>query len=235
MTPKARAERIALYRRIFERFRAPVSRFDCGRKCAPHNGGEPVCCSTQHAIPIADRAEFELLRARTDLWRRYRAIDAESRREIADLHRDCVAIECKGARHCERDNRTMACRAFPFFPYLTRAGELVGLSYFWAFEDRCWIISNLGVVTPDFVRECIEAYELLFAADRLEYDANRRFSASMRRVFARRERLIPVIGRDGALHAVEPRTHALRPATLAEFPKFGPYKDDALAAADEAE
>jgi hypothetical protein len=227
MTPKTRAARVELYRRVYQDFQAPVSRFDCGRKCAPHNGGEPVCCSTDHAIPIADKAEFELLRSRTDLWRRYTPNDAAARREVAGMHRDCVAIECKGARHCERDNRTMACRAFPFFPYMTRAGEIVGLAYFWAFEDRCWVISNLAVVTTDFVRECIAAYEAVFAVDRLEYETNLRLSADMRRVFARSERIIPVIGRDGGYYAVEPRSHRLRPATPAEFPKFGPYQDEA--------
>jgi hypothetical protein len=226
MTPKARAARIELYRRVYETFRAPVSRFDCGRKCAPHNGGEPVCCSTEHAIPIADKAEFELLRSRTDLWRRYTPNDAAARREVAGMHRDCIAIECKGARSCERENRTMACRAFPFFPYMTRQGEIIGLAYFWAFEDRCWVISNLAVVTQDFVRECISAYEAIFAIDRLEYETNLRLSADMRRVFARTDRIIALVGRDGGYYAIEPRTHRLRPATPAEFPKFGPYRDE---------
>lgn len=231
MTPKTRAARVEMYRRIYDAFQAPVSRFDCGRKCAPHNGGEPVCCSTEHAIPVADRPEFDLLRSRTDLWRRYKPTDAQARRELADLHSDCVAIECKGARHCERDNRTMACRAFPFFPYMTRDGEILGLSYYWSFEDRCWVISNLAIVTPAFVRECIAAYEMVFAADRDEHEAHLRLAADMRRVFARRNAIIPIVGRDGAFFAVEPRTHVLRPASPAEFPAFGPYKNESRIAA----
>jgi hypothetical protein len=231
MNAKTRAARIELYRRIYETFQAPVSRFDCGRKCAPHNGGEPVCCSTEHAIPVADRPEFDLLRSRSDLWRRYKPPDAQARREIADLHDDCVAIECKGARHCERDNRTMACRAFPFFPYMTRAGEIVGLAYYWAFEDRCWVISNLGIVTPEFVRECIAAFEMVFAADRLEYETHLRLAADMRRVFARRNKIIPIVGRDGTFLAVEPRTHVLRRVVPDEFPAFGPYQNEARSAA----
>jgi hypothetical protein len=231
MTPKTRAARIELYRRIYRQFQAPVARFDCGAKCAPHNGGVPVCCSTEHAIPVADKPEFDLLRSRTDLWRRFKPADAQARREIADLHEDCVAIECKGARHCERENRTMACRAFPFFPYMTRTGEILGLAYYWAFEDRCWIISNLAVVTPDFVRECIEAFEMLFAGDRLECEIHLRLSADMRRVFARRNAIIPIVGRNGAFFAVEPRTHGVRPAAPAEFRAFGPYKDESRLAA----
>ena len=37
---------------IYVGFDAPVSRFDCGRKCAPLNGGQPVCCTTGDAVPV---------------------------------------------------------------------------------------------------------------------------------------------------------------------------------------
>lgn len=232
MNPKTRARRIETYRRVYRDFEAPVSAFDCGRKCAHLNGGEPVCCSTKHAIPLADRAEFALLRTRTDLWRRYVPTDAASRREIADVHQDCVAIECKGARHCERDNRTLACRAFPFGPYITRQGEFLGLTYYRDFEETCWVISNLGVVTPRFARECIAAFEAVFAVDKLEYEAHLEESAQVRRVFTRRGRAFPVIDRSGALLAVEPRTHVARPAKADEFPAYGSYRvaGDATAA-----
>lgn len=231
MNPKTRAKRIEAYRQVFADFEAPVSAFDCGQKCAPHNGGEPVCCSTKHAIPLADRAEFALLRSRSDLWRRYTPVDAASRKEVGDLHRDCVAIECKGARHCERENRTLACRAFPFGPYLTRRGEFIGLTYFSSFEETCWVISNLRVVTPRFARECMAAFEAIFAVDRLEYETHLESSAYMRRAFTRRGRIFPVIDRAGALFAVEPRTHVVRAATPEEFPAFGPYKAEANGAA----
>ena len=218
--------RIELYRRVYESFTAPVSRFDCGRKCAPHNGGTPVCCDTEHAVPILDKGEFALLTSRTDLWRRYKPTDADGRAIVADMHVENCAAECKGAAFCERENRTMACRAFPFFPYITREREIVGLGYFWTFEDRCWVISHLEIVTPEFVRECLGAFETIFAEDPLEFDTNRDLSADMRRVFTRQNRVIPLVGRDGAYYVVEPRTHRIRPATPAEFPRHGPYRDE---------
>ena len=49
---------------VFDRFQSTVSRYDCGRFCAPLNNGEPVCCSTDNAIPIVDKTEFELLKGR---------------------------------------------------------------------------------------------------------------------------------------------------------------------------
>lgn len=216
----------ALYEKLYAGFQAPVSRFDCGQKCAPHNGGSPVCCSTDHAVPLVDKTEFALLRSRSDLWRPYEPTDAAGREIVRDMHKDCRAVECKGAAHCERDNRSMSCRGFPFYPYMTRDDELVGLAYFWAFEDRCWIISNLQVVDRDFVRECLAAYELLFAHDPEERDANREEGAYMRRTFSRWNRIIPLIGRNGEFLAVEPYTHVIRPAKVEEFLRHGPYKDE---------
>ena len=104
-----------------------MSRFDCGRKCAPLNGGEPVCCSTQNAVPVVHKVEFDLLKSRTDLWSKFKPYDYATRQIVAELTSDCTAIHCKGARFCERDNRTIACRGFPFFPYLTRERQFVGI------------------------------------------------------------------------------------------------------------
>ena len=214
------------YARVYAAFTAPVSRYDCGRKCAPHNEGIPVCCTADHAVPIVDKSEYELLKSRTDLWRDYVPKDSAGRKIVADMHASCAAGECKGVQFCERDNRSMACRAFPFFPYFTRERKLVGLAYYWDFEDRCWILSNLQVVDRDFVREFVAAYEALFAVDEDEREGMVEHSASMRRVFSRRNLPIPLVGLDGGFLAVEPRTHVLRPARVEEFLRHGPYRDE---------
>ena len=219
-----------IYERIYKLFTAPVSAFDCGARCAAHNNGTPVCCSTDDAIPIVDNHEWALLKSRSDLWREFVAPDKATEKELSDLHHDCTAIECKGAAFCERDNRSMSCRTFPFFPYITREGDLVGMSVFWTFEDRCWVQSQLQIVNQRFLDEFVAAYEMLFAVDKDEFAANRDHSASMRRVFARRNRPIPLIGRDGKLYKVTPRDHAIVPARFAEFGRWGFYKDEAAVA-----
>jgi hypothetical protein len=222
--------RIPLYEQVYATFTAPISRFDCGKKCAAHNGGTPVCCTTDHAVPIVDRAEWDILKERSDLWHPFKVRSAEDRDVVKDLHRECMAIECKGVRSCERDNRTMACRAFPFFPYIDRDGQILGLSVYWGFEDRCWVQSHLEIATKQFIRECLAAYEAVFAADKAEFDCNKDLSADMRRVFSRWNRIIPVITRDKRYYAVEPRTHVFRPARIEEYGRHGPYKNDAVQA-----
>jgi len=209
---------------IYRRFSSAVSRHDCGRFCAPLNDGAPVCCTTDHAIPVVEKSEFALLKSRTDLWRRFRPKDAAGRQIVDELSSTCMAVECKGARHCERDNRTLACRAFPFYPYLTKDDELIGLATYWIFEDRCWLISNMQVVERQFVGEFISAYEYLFARDPEEYQAYKEHSAQHRRVFSRQGRFIPLIGRAGGYLKVLPHGKGVVPAKSAEFPQLGAYR-----------
>src|SRR5260221_13685465 len=165
---------------LYEGFTAPVSRFDCGRKCAPLNGGEPVCCSTQNAVPVVHKVEFDLLKTRTDLWSKFKPYDYPTKQIVPELTSDSMAIHCKGARHCERDNRTIACRGFPFFPYITRKREFVGVGTYWVFEDRCWMMSNLEIVDKKFVEEFVATYEALFIKDASEFTTYVDFSASAR-------------------------------------------------------
>lgn len=220
-----------LYERIYKMFVAPVSAFDCGAKCGVHNGGSPICCSTDTAIPIVDKHEWKLLQSRTDLWHKYKIPDKATEKELSDLHEDCVAIECKGARFCERDNRSMSCRTFPFFPYIDRERDFIGLSVFWTFEDRCWVQSHLQIVNLRFIDEFVAAYELLFEYDMDEFDANKEHSANMRRTFTRWKRPIPLLGRDGRCYKVMPETHEVVPARFAEFGKWGYYEKDLSAEA----
>ena len=220
------------YARIYKRLQAPISTvYDCGKKCAPFNNGEPVCCTTGHAIPIVEHSEYELLKSRTDMWKPFKAKSAGDRAEIADLKgSDCRAVECNGARHCERDNRSMACRTFPFYPYFNPDGEMVGLATYWAFEGQCWVISNITIVEKPFVDEMIEAHEMLFKADPQWAHTYKEQSATMRRVHSRKNEKFPVIARDGGYFWVLPHSGGeMVPAKKKDllklrsgFPNFAP-------------
>src|SRR3546814_7899276 len=57
-------------------------------------------------------------------------------------------------------------RTDTLFPYTTlfrSAGDFIGLSYYWDFEDRCWVISNMRVVEAEFLAEFVSAYDYLFS------------------------------------------------------------------------
>jgi hypothetical protein len=211
---------------LYDIFNSPVSRFDCGRKCAPLNNGEPVCCTTGNAVPVVHKVEFDLLKTRTDMWSKFKPYDYATRQIVEELTHDCTAIHCKGARHCERDNRTIACRGFPFYPYITRERQFVGIGTYWVFEDRCWMMSNLEIVDKKFVDEFVRTYEALFVKDRSEFTTYVDFSASARRVHSRWKREIPLLGRQGDLLIVEPSTGTIRPGRKADYPKAEPFTSE---------
>jgi hypothetical protein len=211
------------YAQIYKKLQAPISRvYDCGKKCAPYNNGLPVCCTTDNAIPIVERSEYELLRSRSDLWSPFKPQNASDRAEIADLKgSNCRAVQCKGAMHCERDNRSMACRSFPFFPYFNPEKELVGLAMYWTFEGQCWVISNPTIVEQPFIDEMIASHELLFKKDPDWQKTYLEQSASMRSVYSRKKKRFPVIARDGSYHWVLPHSGGkMVPAKKAELLKL---------------
>ena len=214
------------YAKLFDKFTANISKYDCGKYCAALNGGQPVCCTTEHAIPIVDKTEFTLLKSRTDLWFPYVVKDAQARKLLSDLHKTTCAIECKGAAFCERENRTLACRTFPFYPYITRENEVVGMATYWTFEDRCWLMSNFQVVERKFIREFMEAFQYVFDRDELEWESMRNNSAHHRRQFSKQNRIIPLIGKEGGFFKVMPYSGEVRPAKIEEFKKIGPYRSD---------
>ncbi len=211
-------------RHIYDNFTASITRYDCGRRCAPLNGGEPVCCSTKNAVPVVHRPEWDLLRSRTDLWSKFKPYDDATRRIVREMSKACSAIECKGAGFCERDNRTIACRAFPFYPYITGDKRFVGLGHYWNFEDRCWMISHPELVTPEFVAGFVEAFEYVFSRDDDEFDVMARQSATARRRHSRMGIPFPVIGRDGGFFLVKPGDPTLHPADIARFKPYPTYR-----------
>ncbi|HLF27138.1 MAG TPA: hypothetical protein VJG32_12435 [Anaerolineae bacterium] len=211
---------------LLANFEAPIAAFDCGQYCAPHNNGEPVCCSTQHAIPVVFVEEWQHLKAQSDLWHLFKPRNAHERQMKDELTSASRLVECKGFRCCERENRSLACRAFPFFPYVTRKGDFIGLAYYWYFEDRCWVISNLRIVTREYVEQFVATYEELFRRMPAEQAHFREYSATMRRLFSRWGRAIPLLHRAGGFYLISPRTGRLRRTSPDRFPQHGPYKSE---------
>jgi hypothetical protein len=211
---------------LYAQFHRPLAGIDCGQKCAPYNQhAVPFCCDTRHAVPGAYLLEWAYLQAHTDVWHPWCATqDEETSRLQAQTPQGQVLIECQGHRHCQRQYRAITCRAFPFFPYLTRQGEFIGITYYWEYEDRCWIISHLDQVTAEYVRDFITTYETIFHVYPQELEAFRYHSGIMRRLFGRNKRAIPLLHRNGKLYKITPKNGRLRKVFPATLPRYGPYR-----------
>ncbi len=209
---------------LYAGLEASITRYDCGKQCAPlSETGDPYCCTTQHTIPVVFYDEWQYLERKTELWQRYAPQDKTRQNLVADAGAGMVAVECKGWDACEREYRSLACRTFPFYPYVNKAGEFLGLSYYWAYEERCWVISHLELVTPEYLQQFVAVYTQLFAEMPDEHAAYRQYSATARRVFSRWKRQIPLLHRNGNSYAVHPTTAALTATAPEDFGRHGPY------------
>jgi hypothetical protein len=213
------------FAQVYARFQAPIAALDCGSKCAPYNvRGVPFCCDTGHAVPTAYQAEWGYLQANTDLWHAWQAEDPkETTRLQAQTPHGQTLIACQGHTRCQRGFRALTCRAFPFFPYITKEGRFIGLSYYWEYEDRCWVISNLQAVSQEYRDQFITAYDLLFQHMPDEHENFLRHSAQMRRTFIRWRRAVPLLHRNGRAYKISPHSERMRKVPVESLPKFGLY------------
>jgi hypothetical protein len=211
---------------LYACFDTPVSAIDCGERCSPFNdSGVPFCCDTRHAVPTLYLEEWNYLQASTDLWHPWQGrTPAETRRLQAETPASMCLVECLGHNRCQRQYRALTCRAFPFFPYIARDGRFIGMTYYWHFEETCWVISNLHLVTPQFQAEFFEAFDDLFYGMPEEGEGYRLLAIDMRRLFGRWHRRIPLLGCDGCTYLITPRDGRLQPVDVNDLPKFGPYR-----------
>ena len=211
--------------KLYRCFDAPISVLDCGQECAPYNeNGEPFCCDTQHSIPAAYTAEWEYLQIHTNLWHRWQPEDAELGEALRQQTPDnMLLVECRGYAYCQRPYRTITCRAFPFFPYINGAGEFLGLSYYWVYEDRCWVISHLDCISAEYRQQFIKTFEALLVAYPAEINNFAAYSAEMRQIFVQRRRAIPLLHRNGNAYKITPANERMRRCDPADFRQYEPY------------
>lgn len=212
---------------LFQLFSSSITEVDCGEKCSVYNANHiPFCCDIRCVVPSAYPCEWEHLKNHTELWRtlekngRYKEI-------INKLPENQVPLICLGYQKCQRNFRTLSCRSFPFFPYIDHQGKFIGLSYYWEYQDRCWIINHLSSVTPRFRDEFVAAYQYILERSLQEYANFRHQSIIMRRVFGRMKRAIPLISREPGsqlkFYKITPRSGRMRRVDENEFGKYGYY------------
>ena len=219
-------EKETKFSKVLRNFSAPISINNCGEKCAPYNEqAVPFCCDIQHTVPTVYLEEWKYLKSKTDLWHQLKTDEISNYKTLKDsLPSGQIMVACQGSLHCQREYRAVTCRSFPFFPYINQMREFIGLSYYWEFEDRCWIISNLDAVERDFVDSFVLTYDLLLKKYPHEIDNFRYITTTMHEEFSKWGRAIPLIHRNGNFYKISPVKGRLRKCSSQSFLKFGPYK-----------
>jgi hypothetical protein len=218
------------FQEVYKRFNESVTPVDCGQMCAPYNpSGKPFCCDICQAVPAAYRQEWAFLRKNTDLWRLYRGDACGSDPSSLETMRSetpssMLLLECKGPSLCQRNFRAVSCRQFPFFPFITADYRFIGLAYEWTFEPTCWVISNLGMVTPAFRQQFVDVFDDIFNLWPDEMDSYAALSEQMRAYFLATRRRIPILHRNGGYYLLSPGSERLTRASAGRFRRFGPYR-----------
>ncbi len=215
------------FSQLYQEFNSPITEKDCGAYCSPYNEhGIPFCCDIRHAVPSAYHEEWAYLQAHTDLWQLWQP-DNDTQQDAAEIKdqvpENQVLLACKGHHLCQRQFRTLTCRAFPFYPYFNSKEELLGLSFYWEYRFRCWVISHLDQVSQRFINQCISAFSKLFEAYPSEKDAFSLHSTIHRQQMIARRRRIPLLHKDGGLYLISPRDENLHPIVPSKLPKYGVY------------
>jgi hypothetical protein len=134
-----------------------------------------------------------------------------------------IPLACLGPQACERENRLISCRQFPFFPYVSSDYEFLGLAYDHSFEETCWVISNLAQVSDAYRQQFVHTFDQLFSLFQDEFESYARRSAEMRDAFLAQEREFAIILREDGFGKIDPRTEDIQPVRAAELPRFGVY------------
>jgi hypothetical protein len=212
------------FEELYKVFSRPISEIDCGKKCGPHHDyGVPVCCDIHLIVPAAYLAEWEYLKDQTDLWQPWSSSGPVDQDLEDEVENGQVLLKCQGYQRCQRPFRTLTCRAFPFFPYLNSQGDFIGLAYFEEYRDFCWIISNLSVVSSEFLTEFKKAYELVFQQYPESQENYARYAAYLRDEMADSGAKIIQLDFGGNVFSVDPVSEISTQLDFEELDSFGPF------------
>lgn len=217
------------FKKIYKTFSSPINNLDCGQKCSVHNPHNiPFCCDISYAVPAIYKKEWHYLKDNSDLWH----VLTDEEKKIGNLFQGSIAEElpenmlflaCKGAPYCQRDFRSISCRQFPFFPYITEDFRFVGLAYEWEFENLCWVISHLNQVSNTYREEFIHTFDEIFNLWPEELESYAIKSEEMRSIFITKNQRIPILHRNGKDYLLSPANERMQIASATTFRKFPPY------------
>lgn len=213
------------FHELYSEFAMPLCEIDCGLKCGPYNDyGVPICCDIHQVVPSAFDLEWKYLKINTDLWQPWSSTDISDQQLDEELLDGQVLLACKGYRDCQREFRTLTCRAFPFYPYLNSQGAFQGLAYYPEFRFGCWIISNLECVSLEYKIAFKQAFQRVFErypAYHLNYIDYSRYG---RETAAKEDENLVMMDFSGNVFLIDPQTEEKSQVQYKELIPFGPFE-----------
>ena len=170
----------------------PMIDFDCGRYCGRRNNGTPVCCDPDIAVPVLYRDEYNYHRRRSTFWRRMANRTDPQRRLWETVDRHNILCRCPGVDQCDRAERALVCRTFPFEPYLTNAGEWLGLVFQYTHREQCYLIGQpRRLFSEEYLRNSKTFWLAIFERLPSEREVYIAASQTLRRRFGQKRKKVP--------------------------------------------
>jgi hypothetical protein len=217
---------LSAFQKLYKIFSTPITEMDCGEKCGPYNDlGVPVCCDIHQLVPTAYDEEWNYLVSVTKLWKKWESSSTPDGMELLkELESGQVPLQCLGHQHCQRQFRTITCRAFPFLPYLDKIGDFCGISYYPDYQERCWVISNLSLVTLEFKDEfqkCFREIFKLYPKMKVNY---RDYSEYLRELSYSGELDLVYLDFNGHVFRINPATKQPDEISYDNLQSYGPFR-----------
>ena len=151
---------------------SPVS-FDCGEIC-----GEACCHMADNDYGIFLLPGEERIQ-NPDHWLSFEWVDATECVYPAFEDGKLAFVRCAGPSNCDRKNRPIQCRTFPYLPVIKNDGSLV-LSFNEMELDYCCPLAEQRVrPNKNFIKRTLEAWRILIRDTRIR-DALYKGRSSMR-------------------------------------------------------
>ncbi len=140
---------------LFKLMENPMISFNCGELCRDAAEGTPYCCDHSNFHPLLFSDEYEWLKAhRGAEWEPFEPKTRLDKREVKSLSDHLLYANCPGIENCNRDNRALVCRFFPFEPHLDADGKVEGLAFITNDPMQCPLVKK---PLETFNREYIDA------------------------------------------------------------------------------
>ncbi len=151
-------------RRFYKLLSVKMIDFDCGTLCSPRNGGSPSCCENEDCVPILFREEFDWHGRNGKFWERMPPITKEIKKFIDESEEYYVFSRCPGPSGCKRTKRSLNCMQYPFQPYVTKKGEVLGLVPVDGELSECPLIKKpKRYFNAEYIQNSIQFWQELFA------------------------------------------------------------------------
>ncbi len=174
------------------------------------------------------KPEWQYLKTSTSLWHLWRGDECpdepvDPSELLEDTPEHLLLLSCRGPAQCEREFRSLSCRQFPFFPYITSDYRFIGLAHDWEFESECWILSHLDQVSLDYRREFVQTFDLVFSYWMDDFNSYVALSEEVRAYYASIRRRIPLLHRNGRDYLISPSSEKLVKISLSDLKTHSLY------------